>query len=200
MRYSHRTGDVKRKSRGQLCRGPTPSIAQRTRACPAGRGRDLIRAVALGVAPSRRTVTDVMSSSGTSAELERLPPRFLGVAQSTGSERPRSIPAIGRRDPDRKKVLPPTMPVGTSGGRTFAEPITLPSTDRIDFRLPATALTIGFDLLASRTRRRQETTARQSEFQGGSRANDEEVLAICNLFFFPHFHSYPCNLWITSPR
>jgi hypothetical protein len=69
-----------------------------------------------------------------------------------------------RRNPDQK-VLPPAVPVGTSGGRTFAEPISLSSTDRIDFRLPATALTIGFGLLASRTRRRGDTTGGQGNFQ-----------------------------------
>jgi hypothetical protein len=90
------------------------------------------------------------------------------------------------------------MPVGTSGGRTFVEPIPLPSTDPIDFRLPATALKIGFDLLASRTRRRQDTKARSSRIQEGSRAEKWELFAICKLFFFPHFHSYQCNLWITT--
>ena len=142
MRYSHRTGDVKRKSRGQLCRGPTPSIAQRTRACPAGRGRDLIRAVALGVAPSRRTVTDVMSSSRTSAELERLPPRFLGVAQSTGSERPRSIPAIGRRIRTEKKFCHRLCP--------WAPPVAELSPSRLRFR-PPIALTFAFRLRPSRS-------------------------------------------------
>jgi hypothetical protein len=70
------------------------------------------------------------------------------------------------REPDHKKVLPPAVPVGTSGGRTFAEPISLSSTDRIDFRLPATALTIGFGLLASRTRRKEDNTVGPPEIQG----------------------------------
>jgi hypothetical protein len=58
------------------------------------------------------------------------------------------------------------VPEGTSGGRTFAEPITLSSTDPVDFRLPATVLAIDFVLLASRTRRRKETKGRPGEIQG----------------------------------
>jgi hypothetical protein len=85
----------------------------------------------------------------------------------------------------------------SSGGRTFAEPIPLSSTDRIDFRLPATALTICFVLLASRTRRRRETRGTQGEIQGVRGPQRREVLALCKLFFFPHFHSHLYNLWIT---
>jgi hypothetical protein len=75
-------------------------------------------------------------------------------------------PSITGEEPDHKKVLPPAVPVGTSGGRTFAEPISLSSTVRIDFRLPATALTIGFGLLASRTRRKEDNKVVPSEIQG----------------------------------
>ena len=54
----------------------------------------------------------------------------------------------------------------SSGGRTFAEPISLSSTDPADFRLPATASAIGFDLVASRTRRTRETRGRVGPLQG----------------------------------
>jgi len=99
--------------------------------------------------------------------------------------------------PDHKKVLPPSVPEGTFGGRTFAEPITLSSTDLVDFRLPATVLGIDFVLPASRTRRRTETRGSQGEIQGFAGVKKREVLALCKLFFFPHFHSHPYNLWIT---
>jgi hypothetical protein len=85
--------------------------------------------------------------------------------------------------------------VGTSGGRTFAEPITLSSTDRVDFPLPGTALAIDFNLLASRTRRRQDNTVGLGKFQGLSTAENRKVVAICECFNSPHFHSYPSNLW-----
>jgi len=99
--------------------------------------------------------------------------------------------------PDHKKVLPPSVPEGTFGGRTFAEPITLSSTDLVDFRLPATVLGIDFVLPASRTRRRTETRGSQGEIQDFAGVKKREVLALCKLFFFPHFHSHPYNLWIT---
>jgi hypothetical protein len=83
-----------------------------------------------------------------------------------------------------KKVLPPTVPVGTSGGRTFVEPISLSSTDRIDFRLPATAFTVGFGLLASRTRRRQDTKGGQQQIQGPGRAKIEKFSLFANFSFF----------------
>jgi len=110
--------------------------------------------------------------------------------------RPAGKPDAGQT-PDHKKVLPPSVPEGTFGGRTFAEPITLPSTDLVDFRLPATVPGIDFVLPASRTRRRRETRGSRGQIQGLSGVKKREVLALCKLFFFPHFHSYLYNLWIT---
>ncbi len=50
--------------------------------------------------------------------------------------------------------------------RSFAEPVSLSSTDPGDFRLPATALRNSFNLLAFRARRRGDTTAGPPEMQG----------------------------------
>jgi hypothetical protein len=49
--------------------------------------------------------------------------------------------------------------------RSFAEPVSLPSTAPGDFRLPATALRIGFALLALRARRRGDTRAGRRSLQ-----------------------------------
>jgi hypothetical protein len=83
---------------------------------------------------------------------------------------PRCVSLAGSRETsgDIKKFCH-QLSRSSSGGRTFAEPISLSSTDRIDFRLPATALTIGFGLLASRTRRRQDTKGRPDKIQGPAR-------------------------------
>ena len=63
------------------------------------------------------------------------------------------------------------MPESTFSGRTFAEPIPLPSTDCADLRLPATAAAIGFDLLASRTRRTRETRGARQSLQDPAERN-----------------------------
>jgi hypothetical protein len=57
------------------------------------------------------------------------------------------------------------MPESTSGGRTFAESISLSSTCPADFRLPATASATGFDLLAPRARRMGDTRDRPGGLQ-----------------------------------
>jgi hypothetical protein len=61
------------------------------------------------------------------------------------------------------------MPESTSGGRTFAESISLSSTCPADFRLPATASATGFNLLAPRARRMGDTRARPGPVQGPPR-------------------------------
>ncbi len=101
-------------------------------------------------------------------------------AGARGSKRPTGRPRQPRSSAPRrgfahKKVLPPTVPESTSGGRTFAEPISLSSTDPADFRLPATAFAIGFDLVASRTRRRQDTKGQRP---GVARPSVHELVAI----------------------
>jgi hypothetical protein len=58
---------------------------------------------------------------------------------------------------------------------SFAEPVTLSSTDPTDFPLPGTAARIRFDLLASRTRRTRESREALNGMQEGSSA------------FFPQF-------------
>ena len=82
--------------------------------------------------------------------------------------------------------------------RSFAEPITLSSTDPGDFRLPATALRICFVLPASRTRRREETREHVGEMQGPQATEKRLFPAICKRINFPHFHSNGSNLWITQ--
>ena len=80
----------------------------------------------------------------------------------------------------------------SSGGRTFAEPISLSSTDPVDFRLPATALTIGFVLLASRTRRRQDTKVRSKALQG---VETQKVRSLQTFLFstFPQLSAQPVD-------
>jgi hypothetical protein len=155
-----------------------------TETCAPASGAALGRGGALP--RSRDSATGTARDRGT---------RIVGSAAS-GFRRAGLCPA-GKPEavqaPDHKKDLPPTVPCSTSGGRSFAEPISLSSTVPVDFRLPATALEIGFDLLASRTRRRRDITGGLGEIQGGSRPEMSEVLALCKLFFFPHFHSHPCN-------
>jgi hypothetical protein len=163
----------------------------------------------------QRTVTDVMSSSRRTlsprrreAGLARFAPQsarkhFVSpkAAEPRGAKRRpvfRTV-ARSRRLRARRRGAPArAKKKGPRRGPSFAEPITLSSTDPVDFRLPATAPEIDFDLLASRTRRRRDTRAGDDRMQGDSAAETGEVHAICKLFFFPHFHSELCNLWITA--
>ena len=66
--------------------------------------------------------------------------------------------------------------------RSFAEPVSLSSTDPGDFRLPATALGICFTLVALRARRREDT-------RGGARSVQDPELHNFTLFaLFSFFH------------
>jgi hypothetical protein len=66
--------------------------------------------------------------------------------------------------------------------RSFAEPVSLPSTAPSDFRLPATALRIGFALLALRARRRGDTRAGACSLQDPEKRN----FTLFALFSFFH--------------
>jgi hypothetical protein len=91
---------------------------------------------------------------------------------ATCAERqPVQVDAGAYLDRPQKKVLPPTVSEDTSGGRTFVEPIPLSFTDPADFRLPATASAIGFDLVAFRTRRTREPRDCRGEIQGFAETN-----------------------------
>jgi hypothetical protein len=77
------------------------------------------------------------------------------------------------------------------GPKKFAEPVSLSSTASADFRLPATAFGLGFDLLALRARRKTQSNVLDRPVKGSKKT----MAAICGNFFFQHFHSLFSNLW-----
>src|SRR5207244_194659 len=81
--------------------------------------------------------------------------------------------------------------VDAFGPKKFAEPVSLSSTASADFRLPATAFGLGFDLLALRARRKEESNVSSQAVKGPNQA----MAAICGNFIFQHFHSPFCILW-----
>src|SRR5438094_10632691 len=81
--------------------------------------------------------------------------------------------------------------VTRTGPKKFAEPVSLSSTASADFRLPATAFGLGFDLLALRARRKWESNVSSKRIKGSK----EVVAAICGFFLFQHFHSPSSNVW-----
>ena len=78
-----------------------------------------------------------------------------------------------------------------AGPKKFAEPVSLSSTASADFRLPATAFGLGFDLLALCARRKRQSSVSGERFKGPER----DLAAICGNFLFQHFHSQIDNLW-----
>src|SRR5919201_1918192 len=78
-----------------------------------------------------------------------------------------------------------------TGPKKFAEPVSLSSTASADLPLPGTALGLGFDLLALRARRKQQSNVSSKRVKGSKKA----VAAICGNFFFQHVHSHSCNVW-----
>ena len=84
-----------------------------------------------------------------------------------------------------------TKPARCAGPKKFAEPVSLSSTASADLPLPGTALGLGFDLLALRARRKQETNVWCQPVKG----LEKDVSAICGNFFFQHFHSLYYNVW-----
>src|SRR3954447_6339871 len=77
------------------------------------------------------------------------------------------------------------------GQKKFAGPVSLSSTVSTDFRLPATAFGLGFDLLALCARRKRESNGLDKRVKGPKK----NVAAICEVFLFQHFHSVSSNLW-----
>jgi hypothetical protein len=75
--------------------------------------------------------------------------------------------------------------------KKFAEPVSLSSTASADFRLPATAFGLGFDLLALRARRKSQSNVSSKPVKGSKKV----VAAICGVFLFQHFHSRSSNVW-----
>src|SRR5256885_17011145 len=75
---------------------------------------------------------------------------------------------------------------------SFAESISLSSTGSADLRLPPTAFGSGFDLLALRARRKEESRRGQVRPQEVERRKGRNLQE----FNYPHFHSRPCSLWI----
>jgi hypothetical protein len=76
--------------------------------------------------------------------------------------------------------------------RSFAEPVSLSSTDPGDFRLPATALRVGFDLLALRARRRGDIRAGSVEMQA-SGATTSRYLQKNQFSTFPQLYVQPVD-------
>src|SRR5438874_5004412 len=104
----------------------------------------------------------------------------------------------GRGSPGEAPGSPRPLPLVRYRGRTlrvgpkkFAEPVSLSSTASADFRLPATAFGLGFDLLALRARRKWESNVSSKRIKGSK----EVVAAICGFFLFQHFHSPSSNVW-----
>ena len=81
-------------------------------------------------------------------------------------------------------------PVG-AGPKKFAEPVSLSSTASADLPLPGTAFGLGFDLLALRAPRKQQSNASHNRVKG----SQKDVAAICAYFSFQHFHSQSSNVW-----
>jgi len=66
------------------------------------------------------------------------------------------------------------------GPKKFAGPVSLSSTVSTDFRLPATAFGLGFDLLALCARRKRKSNAFANRVKGPKK----NVAAICEVFLF----------------
>jgi hypothetical protein len=80
-----------------------------------------------------------------------------------------------------------------AGPKKFAEPVSLSSTASADLPLAGTAFGLGFDLLALRARRKQDTSVCVNAVKRAK----QDVAAICGNFFFQHFHSQSSNLWVS---
>jgi hypothetical protein len=100
---------------------------------------------------------------------------------------------LGRPDTASERTKKRIWRLGTRRhlcARSFAEPVSLSSTDPGDFRLPATALRVGFDLLALRARRRGDTRAGSAEMQA-SRTTTSRYLQKNQFSTFPQLYVQP---------
>jgi hypothetical protein len=78
-----------------------------------------------------------------------------------------------------------------AGPKKFAEPVSLSSTASADLPLPGTAFGLGFDLLALRARRKQQSNVCNKRVKGSKK----DLAAICGNFFFQHFHRLSSSVW-----
>src|SRR5262245_48592816 len=108
---------------------------------------------------------------------------IAGVDRNRMSRGNLPVPRPPKSDPPRALVR--------FGPKKFAEPVSLSSTASVDFPLPGTALGLGFDLLALCARRKTQSNVLAKRVKG----SENDIPAICENFFFQHFHSRFCNLW-----
>jgi len=143
------------------------------------------------VLPSGATSSYSRSVLGASSTLTSWRKRSRGPKRRFRKLRPFLFPTVHERfvqvdqAPKRRKSR------SRAGPKKFAEPVSLSSPASADLPLPGTAFGLGFDLLALRARRKQQSNVCNK----GVKGSRKDVAAICGNFFSQHFHSLSSNMW-----